>query len=99
MSGRNGREPQWRGDGKEIFYLGRDGTLMAVAVEAAAPRFEVGTPQALFRPRLASFERLTAVSQYAAAGDGETFVINSLTPEALSRAVTVVLNWPALLQH
>jgi len=33
-----GREPYWRGDGKEIFYLSVDRKLMAVAVQATGSK-------------------------------------------------------------
>jgi DNA-binding winged helix-turn-helix (wHTH) protein/Tol biopolymer transport system component len=44
-----GAYPRWSADGREIFYLGADGTLMAVAVKADSDAFEHGKPQALFR--------------------------------------------------
>jgi Domain of unknown function (DUF3471)/WD40-like Beta Propeller Repeat len=54
---------QWRGDGKELFYLGTDGGVMAVEV-STTPAFKVGLPKRLFRapgtipdPRLGSISR------------------------------------------
>src|SRR5262249_31672935 len=32
-----GEQPRWRGDGKELFFLGGDGKMMAVAVKVGAP--------------------------------------------------------------
>jgi Tol biopolymer transport system component len=43
-----GRTPLWRGDGKEIFYMGPDGKATAVEVKAGAT-FQVGTPKPLFQ--------------------------------------------------
>ena len=43
-----GRTPLWRGDGKEIFYLGPDGMVMAIEVNTAAG-FKAGTPKPLFK--------------------------------------------------
>lgn len=40
--------PRWRADGKELFYLGADGTMRAVPIDAAG-EFDAGAPQALFR--------------------------------------------------
>ena len=34
-----GSHPVWRADGKELFYLGSDGTLMAVAIAATGHNF------------------------------------------------------------
>ena len=40
-------EPRWRSDGKELFFLGANGKLMATAVTTGT-QFSAGTPQALF---------------------------------------------------
>ena len=42
-----GSHPVWRPDGKELFYLGPDATLMAVPIGATG-QFDFGPPQALF---------------------------------------------------
>ena len=94
-----GGQPQWRGDGNELFYLSADSRITAVPVHAGSRTFDPGAPEPLFAARIASLERLTPVSQYAAAADGRTFVVNSLGERAWSRAVTVILNWPALLKR
>jgi Tol biopolymer transport system component len=39
----------WRRDGKELYYLAANRTLMAVSV-STAPNFTAGKPQVLFRP-------------------------------------------------
>ena len=43
-----GRTPLWRGDGKEIFYLGPDGMVTAMEVSTATG-FKAGTPKPLFK--------------------------------------------------
>ena len=50
VSTNGGVGPQWRGDGKELFYYARDGKLMAVAVSSGAT-FEAGAPLKLFEFR------------------------------------------------
>ena len=47
ISTSGGVQPEWRGDGRELFYLDPAGTLMAVDIDAA-PGFEAGTPRRLF---------------------------------------------------
>jgi dipeptidyl aminopeptidase/acylaminoacyl peptidase len=42
-----GRTPLWRGDGKELYYIGADGMATAVGVDASAA-FHAGAPKALF---------------------------------------------------
>ena len=46
VSTNGGYEPRWRADGREIYYLSEDRTLMAVPVEPG-PHF--GTPRPLFQ--------------------------------------------------
>lgn len=59
-----GRTPLWRGDGKEIFYLGPDGMVTAMEVTSAvntASGFKAGKPKPLFRaPESVSFWDVTA---------------------------------------
>ena len=94
-----GVQPHWRGDGQELFYLSADSRITAVDVRPGARTFDVGAPKRLFQARIVALERLTSVSQFSPAADGNTFVVNALSEQALSRAVTVILNWPALLRH
>ena len=50
ISTSGGVQPEWRDDGRELFYLDPAGTLMAVDIDAA-PGFEAGTPRRLFHTR------------------------------------------------
>ena len=47
-----GREPRWRGDGRELFYLGREDQLTAVAVQATAAGLAFDRPVPLFKLRI-----------------------------------------------
>ena len=82
-----GTQPRWRPDGKELFYVGLDGRLMAVAIAVGADRqLEPGTPVALFRAQLASGAGINSSgggtrAQYAVASDGR-FLINRTVGEA-----------------
>jgi Tol biopolymer transport system component len=82
----------WRADGKELFYLAPDRTLMSVAVETQ-PTFHVGgPPQALFQaPRGVLF--------FDVSRDGERFLIP--VPEGAGTTAPpykVVLNWTSTLK-
>ncbi len=44
-----GRTPLWRGDGKEIFYLTPDGTVMAMEVNTDGATFQAASPKSLFK--------------------------------------------------
>ena len=78
-----GSKPEWRGDGKEIFFQSPDGQIMAVPV-TMAPAFEVGAPHALFANPGRSFE---------VNADGQRFLVNAPAGEEPLPPVTVVVNW------
>lgn len=93
VSNQGGLIPHWRRDGRELFYLSPEGTLMAVAVKPGAT-FEVGAPQALFGTGL----RFTPgykiwMNQYAVTGDGQRFLLNRQVPEGKPSAITAVIPW------
>ncbi len=90
-----GVQPEWRGDGRELYYLALDGTLMALDINCPphAP-CTAGLPHALFRTGIASPNN--TIEDYGAIGSGERFVILSSSSEA--GPLTVLLNWPELLK-
>ena len=47
-----GRAPRWRRDGKELFYLGSDKTLMSVRITHRGAKLDLGVAHALFRINL-----------------------------------------------
>jgi Tol biopolymer transport system component len=88
-----GRDPFWRGDGRELYYRAPTAKLMAVAIEKSAA-FIAGTPQPLFQARFAT---LLARGLYRPTADGQRFlVLSPLGREALQPAV-VVLNWTSAI--
>jgi Tol biopolymer transport system component len=92
---RNGAtHPVWRADGRELFYLGPDGTMMSVLV-GAGPSFDAGLPQPLFQANVWTLARNQV---YAVTKDGQRFLVTA-TPQKSSGAapLTVVLNWTAAL--
>ena len=68
-----GQDPQWRRDGKELYYVAEDHTLTAVPVSAQGT-FHAGTPDLLFRPAFDP-QSVTFGSVYAPAPDGQRFLI------------------------
>lgn len=96
VSSGGGYAPRWRGDGREIYYVGSDlRSVMAVPVEPG-PVFQPGTPHALFR--LPAPPNGSAQDQgFAVSPDGKTFVATVPAQDAVS-AIHVVLNWPAELR-
>jgi hypothetical protein len=80
-----GSTPEWRGDGRELFYIGPINTLTAVPVSAAGRTIATGVPSSLFPMRPGTF--------YTAARDGQRFLVNTSIDDNPTAPVTVVLNW------
>ncbi len=91
-----GDQSRWRGDGKELFFVGADGKMMAVPVKTsvgATPSFEAGTPAALFEAHIRS---TGVLFQYDVTADGKRFLINTTGADTASASpLTVVTNWRA----
>ena len=97
VSTRGGFQPHWRRDGQELFYIAPDRTLMAMDFRSSAATFETGPPNALFATRTRWIEIQAGTRNYAAAPDGQRFLVANATDEAQSAPITVVLNWIATL--
>jgi Tol biopolymer transport system component len=93
VSTEGGTQPQWRADGKELFYLGAGQSLMAVPV-AAGETFESGNPEVLFRARLT--ELSLGGCGWAVTSDGQRFLFNSPVGGGAAR-FAVVTHWTSEL--
>jgi Tol biopolymer transport system component len=71
-SSAGGYQPEWRADGKELFYLAPDGGLMAAPVESAG-KFSLGGPRLLFST---GFHGHVVERRYAVTGDGRRFLLS-----------------------
>ena len=87
----------WRRDGRELFYLSRDGKLMSVEINAG-PTLENGAPKVLFQTRIQVAGGL-GVDQYSPSADGQKFLLIEPIGDADARPtpITVVLDWTAAL--
>jgi dipeptidyl aminopeptidase/acylaminoacyl peptidase len=81
-----GTEPRWRADGKELYYLAPDRTMMAVDVHAGAA-FDSGTPTRLFRLPAINLGEIN----YVVAKDGR-FLVN-VRVQQTGTTMTVVTDW------
>ena len=91
VSTAGGEQPRWRGDGKELFFAGADGKMMAVEVKAVTepkPSFLPGAPVPLFETHIA--EGVFLPFQYDVTAD---FLVTTNTAAASSPPLTVVTNW------
>jgi serine/threonine protein kinase/Tol biopolymer transport system component len=95
ISSRGGSQPHWRSDGKEIFYVAPDRTLMAVEVNTSST-FETSAPKPLFATQVNGY---TAPNRYVVTADGQRFLVNSPAGEVNQTPITVVLNWTSSLKR
>jgi eukaryotic-like serine/threonine-protein kinase len=101
ISTAGGTQPRWRRDGKELFYLAADRTLMAVPLGGGGATTEPATPRPLFRLSVAPSGVPTGVrdrTRFAASADGQRFLINATLEGAGPREIRVVTYWPGLLR-
>ncbi len=95
VSSGGGHSPRWRGDGKELFYVAADGTVMAVAISYNP--WHVGAATPLFQaPR--GFNTLNATGRRGPAPwdvtpDGQRFLFVAPVQSGGQSQFTVVLNW------
>jgi hypothetical protein len=65
-------QPEWRRDGRELFFASADGKLMAVDVQTGGVTFTGGVPRALFEIEIPEPTQ-PHPTDYAASADGERF--------------------------
>ena len=91
VSARGGAFPHWRGDGREIFYLAPDGTVVSVPAEAYGSDLTLGKPQQLFQ--------LSADGNYDVTADGQRFLVTTPAQWAEQPPLSLVLNWTSELDR
>jgi Tol biopolymer transport system component len=94
VSRKGGSQPQWRFDGKELFFLAPDGMLMSATV-ATTKGFEADVAKPLF-PTGVVFTGNR--HQFAVSKDGTRFLVIVPEQRTSPAPITVVLNWPAAVQ-
>ena len=94
ISSAGGDHPQWRRDGKELFYIAPDGKLMAVEIESRQ-EFKPGEPRALFK--LPDFR--AAMGDYAVARDGRRFLLVTGAETVNAVPFAGLTNWTAALDQ
>ena len=95
ISAAGGTRPQWRRDGKELYYVSADQKLMAVPIKLGST-VEPGTAQPLFP--VVPFSNFAI---YAPSRDGQRFLVNVPAGGEGATApppITVVTNWQTALK-
>ena len=98
VSTNGGYYPKWSKDGKELFYLSQDNQIMSSEVKLGST-FEATAPRPLFAIHPYAIPRIArAVDTFEPAPDGRRFAVHSALTSS-SPVITVVLNWPLLLNQ
>ena len=84
-----GVQPRWRHDGKELFFLGLDGRIMAVDLQIDSTIGAV-VPRPLFNTRLNAD---AARDQFAVSADGQRFLVQESIVKGAPTPITVLVNW------
>ena len=84
--------PEWRSDGKELFYASPSGNFMSVTIETT-PQFNPGPPRPLFAARIRN-------NNYSVSRDGQRVLLNPVPegPTAPAPPITVVIDWTSVLK-
>jgi Tol biopolymer transport system component len=96
VSKSGGQEPRWRRDGKELFYLAPDGSMMAVPVKTGSS-FEAGPPAILFQIHPRQPRSALDLITYDVTADGKKFLVNTKVDEPNAAPLSVILNWSSQL--
>jgi Tol biopolymer transport system component/DNA-binding winged helix-turn-helix (wHTH) protein len=94
VSADGGYKPRWRRDGKELFYLAADGSMMVAQIELSKGRITTQS-QRLFDANLKIHTNYDA--NYAVTSDGQRFLGIARELPSGDSDIQMVLNWPSLL--
>ena len=87
ISTAGGKQPRWRADGKELFYLAPDKTLMAVSMPSPD---RASLPTSLFRTKAIEYF-FGLRSDYAPSKDGQRFLVQ--TGDSQIQSISVITGW------
>ena len=93
ISTNGGTQPRWRRDGKELFFIGGDGSMMSTEISGAG-ELRTGVPKPLFHPNLRLGSNKTV---YDVTADGQRFLVIDGEIRFADSDIEMVLNWPSLL--
>jgi hypothetical protein len=87
ISPAGGGQPRWRGDGRELFYLTRDGTMMSATFSSTMKPM---APRPLFTSRISTNPVL---DKYVVTADGRRFLGLVPVERPAQPQMAVLLNW------
>jgi len=98
ISTAGGIQPRWRGDSRELFFVGADGKMNAVtgkAVSGTKPSFEASAPLPLFDSHIVD---IPVAFEYDVTADGKRFLVTTNNAAIYAPPLNVVVNWNAELK-
>jgi hypothetical protein len=94
ISPNGGRNPHWRADGRELFYIDANGAMTSVSIDAK-DTLAAGLPKTLFPAGVISTQNMYAVTR-----DGQRFLVDArLRNTPTVTPLTVIVNWTSTLQN
>ena len=90
VSANGGFDPRWRADGRELFFVSPEGTMMAADISPEG--LPVPPPRPLFSTKIQPTSR-PYLSDFVVTKDGRRFLIKVPTEPPGAGPITVTLNW------
>ncbi|MFN2444002.1 MAG: TolB family protein [Vicinamibacterales bacterium] len=97
ISAEGGMQPEWRRDGRELFYVIGNGQLVAVPLQRGE-QLQIGSTQPLFPLDTDGVMTTPGTFHYSATADGQRFLVNSVVNRG-TPTMTIVLNWTTALEE
>jgi len=95
ISTAGGALPRWRGDGRELYFVTGEGSLMAVTVHPESSEFAFDAPQQLFSFRVLPKMQWTL---FDTRPDGQRFLMNLPLEWSNASEINVMTNWTEALK-
>jgi serine/threonine-protein kinase len=102
VSTAGGTRPLWARSGKELFFVGADGTLLRVPVEARGATWNAGTPTKLLERHYYTGDGASGARAYDVSPDGQRFLMIKAPVTdtgAAPPALIVVQHWDEELKR
>jgi Tol biopolymer transport system component len=98
VSQNGGRQPRWRRDGREIFYVAADGSITAAEIRTVGG-FEVIAVRPLFDIGGATGLPNNVGYFYDVSSNGQQFVFSTDFLQQIRTPISIVLNWQEALRR
>ena len=95
VSSGGGRQPVWDPGGRAVFYISPDQKIVSSEVDGSGNVFVAGSSRTFGETRVAIWDRANQGSAFAITPAGDRLLVSNATE--VTRPITIVLNWPAML--